>query len=139
MGRVIHTENLAAERNRLMKAMVLALRELGKQSAFNDESRDLAAFLAAALEAAAETVERSVVPWEKRGYWLKADRFRMDWDWMEPLARQMEKAVLEEDLGAIAQSAATLGAKLKNVEVSQKHRFGSPWVGAWRKLRSENR
>ena len=137
MGRVIHTENLSAERNRLMKAMVVALREMGKQNTFTDESRDLASFLAAALETVAETVERSVGPWEKRGYWLKADRFRMNWDWVDPLARQMKKAVLEEDLGTLAQSAATLGAKLNNVEVAQKHRFGSPWVGAWEKLKEK--
>lgn len=139
MGRVIHTQNLSTERSRLMKAMVFALRELGKQSAFTNESRDLAAFLAAALGAVAETIERSVEPWEKRGYWLKADRFRMDWAWVDPLARQMKKAVLEEDLGGIAQSAATLGAKLKDVEVPQKHRLGTPWVGAWEKLKTENR
>ncbi len=111
MGRVIHTQNLSTERNRLMKAMVIALRELGKQNSFTDESRDLAAFLAAALETVAETVERSVEPWEKRGYWLKADRFRMDWAWVDPLAKQMKKAVLAEDLAVIAQGAAKLGAK----------------------------
>jgi len=136
MGRVISTQNLSTERNRLMKAMVVALREMGKQSSFTNGSRDLAAFLAAALETVAETVERSVAPWEKRGYWLKADRFRMDWDWVEPLARKMKQAILEEDLAGIAQSAATLGTKLKNVEVPQKHRLGTPWVGAWEKLKA---
>ena len=119
-----------------MKAMVIALREMGKQNSFTDETRDLAAFLAAALETVAETVERSVEPWEKRGYWLKADRFRMDWAWVYPLARQMKKAVLEDDLAAIAQSAATLGGKLKEVEVPAKHRLGQPWLGAWEKLKT---
>lgn len=137
MGRVISTQNLSTERNRLIKAIVVALRELGKQGAYGDESRDLAAFLAAALETVAETVERSVLPWEKRGYWLKADRFRMDWAWVDSLAKQMKKAVLEEDLGGIAQSAATLGAKLKDVDVAKKHRLGTPWIGAWGKLRAE--
>ncbi len=136
MGRVIHTQNLPTERNRLMKAMVIALRELGKQNSFTDESRDLAAFLAAALETVAETVERSVEPWEKRGYWLKADRFRMDWAWVDPLARQMKQAVLDEDLAVIAQGAAKLGAKLKDVEVSERHRLGQPWKGAWEKLKT---
>ena len=119
-----------------MKAMVIALREMGKQTSFNDESRDLAAFLAAALETVAETIERSVEPWEKRGYWLKADRFRMDWAWVDPLAWQMKQAVLEEDLFAIAQGAAALGGKLKDVEVPKKHRLGKPWIGAWEKLKT---
>jgi len=136
LGRIINTQSLSTERNRLMKAMVIALREMGKQNSFTDETRDLAAFLAAALETVAETVERSVEPWEKRGYWLKADRFRMDWAWVYPLARQMKKAVLEDDLAAIAQSAATLGGKLKEVEVPAKHRLGQPWLGAWEKLKT---
>lgn len=139
MGRVISTQNLSTERNRLMKAIVVVLRELGKQSAFTDESRDLAAFLAAALETVGETVERSVAPWEKRGYWLKADRFRMDWAWVDPLAKQMKAAVLADDLAGIAQGAATLGGKLKYVEVPQKHRLGTPWIGAWEKLKGESR
>jgi hypothetical protein len=136
MGRVISTQNLSTERNRLMKAMVIALREMGKQSTFTNESRDLAAFLAAALETMVETVERSVAPWEKRGYWLKADRFRMDWSWADPLAKQMKKAIMDEDPAGIAQSAASLGSRLKDVEVPQKHRLGTPWVGAWEKLKS---
>jgi hypothetical protein len=137
MGRVISTQNLSTERNRLMKAMVIALREMGKQSSFTNESRDLAAFIAAALKTVGETIERSVEPWEKRGYWLKADRFRMDWDWVIPLAQKMTKAVLDEDLNGIAQNAATLGAKLKDVEVPGKHRLGTPWVGVWGKFKAE--
>jgi hypothetical protein len=51
----------------------------------------------------------------------------------------MKKAVMAEDLGGIAQSAASLAAKLKDVDVPVKHRLGTPWVGAWQKLKAENR
>ncbi len=101
MGRVIHTENLATDRNRLMKAMAIALRELARQPGFDAHTRDLAAFLVLALEGVAESIERSVLPWEKRGYWLKADRFRMDWGWVEPLAKRMRAAVLTTILAAL--------------------------------------
>jgi hypothetical protein len=136
MGRVISTQNLSTERSRLMKAMLIALRELAKHNSFTNESRDLAAFLAAALHTVAETIDRSVEPWEKRGYWLKADRFRMDWAWVDPLAQQMREAVLKDDLGAIAQCVASLGVKLKDVEVPEKHRLGQPWIGALEKLKA---
>jgi hypothetical protein len=139
MGRVISTQNLSTERNRLMKAMVVALREIGSQTEFNDESRDLAAFLAAALRTVAETVDRSVGPWEKRGYWIKADRFRMDWAWVEPLALTLKKAVTAEDVAGIAAAVAQLGGKLKGVQVAEKHRLGKPWIGAWQKLKGENK
>jgi hypothetical protein len=134
MGRVINTENIATDRTRLMKAMSIALRQLAGRGGFDSEARDLAAFLVLALEGVAAGVERSVLPWEKRGYWLKADRFRMDWAWVEPAARNLRTALLSEDIGGVAASIATLADKLKNVEVPAKHRLGTPWVGAWEKL-----
>ncbi len=135
MTRVIHTENLAAERNRLMKGMALAFRELTKLAAFNTQARDLAAFLVLALDGVAETIEHSVQPWEKRGYWLKADRFRMDWAWVEPLRRQLRTAVEAEDPAEVALCMGSLGEKLKDVKVSERHRLGTPWHGAWDQLR----
>jgi len=136
MGRVISTENLVTERNRVMKAMAIATRELAKQPSFNAASRDLLAFLVLALEKVAESIERSVLPWEKRGYWLKADRFRMDWAWVEPLARELRAALISEDETQLAQGMATLSQKLSGVKVVEKHRLGTPWLGAWEKLKA---
>ncbi len=134
MGRIIHTENLATDRNRLMKAMAIASRELAKQAGFTSEARDLAAFLVLALDEVNGSIERSVAPWEKRGYWLKADRFRMDWAWVEPIAQQMRAALMIDDIPAIAQNMAVLGQRLGEVQVPAKHRLGTPWDGAWGKM-----
>ncbi|MCW5877112.1 MAG: hypothetical protein KIS85_09585 [Anaerolineales bacterium] len=131
MGRVIRTENLATERNRLMKAMALAMRELTKLAAFNSQARDLAAFLVLALDSIAETIERSVEPWEKRDYWLKADRFRMEWAWVEPLRKELRQAVQQEDPAEITVLLAVLSQRLKDVKISERHRLGTPWQGAW--------
>lgn len=137
MGRVISTENLATERNRLLKAMALALREMAKKSSYDEESRDLAAFLVLALDNVAESIERSVLAWEKRGYWVKADRFRMEWAWAESLRTKMRAAVNTEKPEEIAMAASTLSDKLKGVKVSERHRLGSPWHGAWAQLTAE--
>ncbi|MGH2582543.1 MAG: hypothetical protein ACRDFQ_06565 [Anaerolineales bacterium] len=134
MGRVIRTENISTQRNRLMKALALALRELGKQLAFGTESRDLAAFIVLALDEVAETVERSVQPWEKRDYWVKADRFRMEWAWVAPIAKEMRVALIAEDAGGVAAAAARLAPRLREIEVPERHRLGTPWVGALEKF-----
>jgi hypothetical protein len=134
MGRVISTENIATDRTRLMKAMTIALRQLAGRPGFDSEARDLAAFLVLALDGVAAGVERSVQPWEKRGYWLKADRFRMDWGWVEPAALKLRTALMNDDIGGVAGTIATLADKLKDVEVPAKHRLGTPWIGAWDKL-----
>jgi hypothetical protein len=69
---VIKIEGAGKERKRLTRAVVLAIRELMQQTEPDSKTRDLAAFIALALLAIDETIDESVTPWEKRGYWLKS-------------------------------------------------------------------
>lgn len=134
MGRVINPDNVGSERNRMMKALAIALRELVNHNQVDATSRDLAAFMVFALEGIAATIERTVAPWEKRDYWLKADRFRLEWAWAGQLAGQLRLAVLDEDWAAIGQLAAQLGDKVNGVKLGKTHRLGTPWQGAWARL-----
>lgn len=134
MSRVINPESAGKERTNLTKQVVLALRELMLQQKADDHSRDLAAFIALALLAIHTTVDQSVEAWEKRGYWVKADRFRMDWEWTATLGNRMRTAILEEDWGMIAATSAQVAQKLMKVKVPVRHRFGEPWKGAWKRL-----
>ncbi|MBN2502338.1 MAG: hypothetical protein JXB38_16255 [Anaerolineales bacterium] len=137
MSRVINTENIGTQRNRMCKGVVLSIRELMSQTKPDSKSRDLVAFIALSLEAIADTVEKTVIPWEKRDYWVKADRFRMEWAWAGKYAKLMRKAALDEDWPEIAMIAAQVGQQLSNVKVSPRHRMGTPWVGAWKKLTAQ--
>jgi hypothetical protein len=114
--------------------VVLAIRELMGQSDVTDETRDLAAFIALKLDAIFETIEVTVAPWEKRDYWVKADRFRMEWAWSEKYAEEMREAVTEDDWQQVAATSAKTAEKLKKVEVPKRHRMGEPWHGAWEML-----
>ena len=134
MSRVINPEGSGKERTRLVKSVVLALRELMRQAEPNEHSRDLAAFIALALLQISETVEVSVEAWEKKGYWVKADRFRMEWAWCGRMGNQMRQAVLSDDWGTVALVAAQVGGKLNAVDVPVRHHLGQPWQGAWQQL-----
>ena len=134
MSRIYNPESAGKERNRLSKAVVLAIRELAKQAEPGEEARDLAAFIAIALSIIAETIDASVAAWEKRDYWVKADRFRMEWSWAEPTARKMRSALLADDWAGVAQAAAQAAQKLSKITVPPGHRLGKPWVGAWEEL-----
>lgn len=111
----------------------LAVRELLRQPEPNDETRDLAIFIVLSLDAIADTIDPSVEAWEKRGYWVKADRFRMEWSWTGKRASQMREALFIEDWGAVAMSAVQVAQQpqIGSVNISPKHRMGKPWVGAW--------
>ena len=135
MGRIINTEGAGKERNRLSRCIVLSLRELMRQSQPDDKSRDLAAFIALALLSISDTVEASVLAWEKKGYWVKADRYRMEWSWTERFGKQMKQAVFQEDWPMVAQVSVQVAQKLMSVEVPLRNRLGTPWVGAWGTLK----
>lgn len=136
MSRVINPKSAGKQRAQLTKAIVLAVRELAHQTEPAAEARDLAAFIALALRIIAEGIDVSVAAWEKRDYWVKADKFRMDWAWAGPLSQKMEQAVLAEEWGMIANSAAQVAQKLGKIQVSPNHRLGKPWVGSFERLRS---
>ena len=135
MSRVINPDSAGKERTRLTKAIVISIRELAKQSNPGKEARDLAAFIALALLAIADGIDVSVAAWEKRDYWVKADRFRMDWAWAGQMGEKMKSAVLAEDWGSVAMLSAQIAQKLYKVKVSEKHKMGTPWVGSWKQLK----
>ncbi len=134
MSRVINTESAGKQRTQLTKAIVLAIRELMKQSEPGLPSRDLAAYIARSAREIGQTVDVSVQAWEKRGYWLKADRFRMDWEWADVLGRKMEQALRNDDWTQVALVAVQIAQKLGKVKVPARNRIGAPWEGAWKTL-----
>lgn len=137
MSPVINPDSAGRERPRLTKAIVLAVRELAKQREVTDEAKDLAAFIALALKSISEGIDVSVTAWEKRDYWIKADKFRMEWIWTEQYADKMKTAVLTDDWGNVAMLSAQIAQKFNKIVVSDNHRLGKPWVGAYRQLVSE--
>lgn len=139
MARVINLNNVGTERKRLTKGVVIALRELMKQQSPDSSTFDLAAFISLALHEIFETVDQSVTAWEKRGYWLKADRFRLQWEWAEMESIEMKNALLTEDWANVALVSARVAENLNEVEVSKRHRLGTPWVGAWERLKELDR
>jgi len=137
MTRIIQTEKIGTERKRLVRAIVISLRELSKQTNQDGTTRDLLAFIAFCLQTIAKGVETTVAPWEKRDYWVKADRFRMEWEWTGTTAMKMKSALLQDEWEQIPEILALVGQKFSSTKVSDKHRMGTPWIGSWDKLQQE--
>jgi hypothetical protein len=137
MSRVINPDSAGKQRTKLSKSIVLALRQLARQSDTGGETRDLAAFISVALEAISQGIDASVAAWEKRGYWVKADKFRMDWAWAGPISEKMRSAIAADDWATVAMLAAQVAEKLNRVQVTDNHRLGKPWDGAYERLREK--
>ncbi|MCC7118034.1 MAG: hypothetical protein IT310_05870 [Anaerolineales bacterium] len=131
MSRVINPDSVGKERTRLSKSIVLCIRELAKQNAVSAETKDQAAFIALALQAIAEGIDASVSAWEKRDYWVKADKFRMEWMWAGQTAEKLKTAVLADDWATIAMLLPKIAERFQKVEVSDNHRLGKPWNEAY--------
>src|SRR5215217_5131992 len=138
LSRVINPESAGKDRTRLTKAVVLAIRELAKQKDITNETKDLAAFISLALRTIADGIDVSVVAWEKRDYWVKADKFRMEWMWSGQYADKIKVAIFTDDWGTIAMTIPQIAQKLSKIEVSDNHRLGKPWVGAFTQLTSRS-
>jgi len=134
LSRIIKTESAGKDRTRLSRSIVLALRELMRQAEPGEESRDLAAYIALALLEIHETIDVSVQAWEKRGYWVKADRFRMEWEWSGSMGQRMAQAVRDDEWGSIAMLSVQIAQRFMSIKLPERHRLGSPWVGAWDRL-----
>src|SRR5216684_3570135 len=116
MSRVINTDSAGKRRTQLTKMIVLAVRELARQKDTNHEARDLAAFIAVTLKGISDGIDGSVAAWEKRGYWVKADKFRLEWSWAGPTSEKLSKAVLSDDWSAVAAASAQIAQRFVKIQ-----------------------
>jgi len=134
LSRLINPDSVGKERTRLSKSIVLCIRELAKQSKVTPDTKDQAAYIALALQTISEGIDASVAAWEKRDYWVKADKFRMEWMWASQYAAKLKEAVLSDDWATIATMLPSIAQKFSKIEVSDNHRLGKPWSSAYKLL-----
>jgi hypothetical protein len=139
MSRIVNSESAGKDRTRLTKVVVISVRELLRQQEVSDLSRDLIACVLRSLDAIYETIDASVAAWEDRGYWVKADHFRMEWQWTKIIADKMRPLVYEENYGELIPLMVQVMQALQSVKVSENHRLGTPWVGQWQLLMAERK
>jgi len=129
MSRIISHEGPGKVRGVLTKAIVAGIRQLAKREKFDDESKDIISFIILSLEEITQSVEKSVVAWEKRNYWIKADKFRMEWAWSSKCSQMLRTAYMENDLFEMSKGIAEVGKYLSYINISDRNRIGTPWKG----------
>ena len=114
-----------------MQQLAMALRWAIQQEASNSGMQDLTAFVIMALSEINASVARTAEAWEKRGYWLKADRFVHQWSWVSRAKHDLDTALSEADVAGIAQAFARLAPHLAQVASPRRLPSEPPWEGAW--------
>ena len=136
MSRIIATESVGQQRHKLRRTIAEALRRLATKQTFDRESLDLAALIVFSLRRLEEGVEQTASAWEKRDYYLKADRFRLEWDWLNETAYALESALLLGNHDRVPENLATLFPKFADITISRYTRSSKLWEGCFQRLQS---
>ena len=133
MGRVINPDTGGRQRLFLSRNILHACRMSTANNLSMDELRDMAAFVYYSLIAIDRSVNVTVTAWERRDFWVKADKFRHEWTWALKYITRINEAIDSGDWTRIRHSFLELQSQLVGINLSSNNRLGRPWVGAWDK------
>ena len=136
VSQIINPSTPGKERNRLSKAIVITIRAFMRQEKPDKNTKDMLAFIILALREISNGIDKSVTAWEKRGYWIKADKYRMEWEWTSQYADQLHAAFNNEKWSEITALLMQIMGRFSDIKVSDKHRMGKPWIGALKKYQA---
>ncbi len=137
MSRIIHTEAPGKVRHQHRRTVAEALRRLSQKSQLDDEVQDLAALIIFSLHGMADTIEQTTEAWEKRDYWMKAERFREEWRWLESTTDELGSVIYEGRWDSLPVVLAQLMPRFADITVKQMTRKPVLWQGAYEKFMGE--
>jgi hypothetical protein len=134
MGRIVYTESPGKTRHHYRRSIAEMLRRLSQKKQIDLEAKDQAAAIVLCLQGIADTVDQTVRAWEKRDYWMKAERFSREWMWLDPMADQLGALIYEERWYDLPVVLAKLAPHFADVTVKRMTRSENFWDGAHERL-----
>ncbi|MFQ5852404.1 MAG: hypothetical protein ACE5JU_17715 [Candidatus Binatia bacterium] len=134
MSRVIHTDSPGTQRQRVRRTIAEALRRLMEKNDLDEEARDLAALVVFSLRELSDGVDRSASAWEKRGYFVKADRFRREWEWVDRTADELATLLRGEEWVRLPVVLARLAPRFADIKVRRLTRSPALWQDCYQRL-----
>lgn len=131
MSRVINTESNSSTRRKILQKIALVLRHSTNSSIDESVQNDMFAFLILSLQIIDTLTGNTIEAWEKRGYWIKADRFRQEWLWVEHIGKNLSEGLEKNDLLTCALQLAKLAEHVSDVSIPKRQLSTEPWKGAW--------
>jgi hypothetical protein len=138
MSRVINPYAPGKSRSYHMRTLAEMLRRLASKGNVDAETRDMLAAMVIILRKIDEGIDVSAEAWEKRDYWLKADRFRRDWEWTGKVADQLEAMIRGEEWDQLPAIMIELHRHLAGIQIKKMTRKPELWEGAYDQLMAES-
>ena len=134
MSRVINTNSPAKVRSHCRRTIAEILRRLSKKEEIDEDTRDMAAMIVFMLDEINQSVEQTVRAWEKRDYWMKAERFMREWEWSREAAANFDDVIRNEAWDLLPELLADLFPRFADVQVKKMTRSPALWDGARERL-----
>jgi hypothetical protein len=138
MSRIIYTESPGKVRHQHRRTIAEALRRLSQKPQLDGEAKDLVALIVFSLHGVAETVDQTVDAWERRDYWMKAERFREKWRWLDPLTDELSGVTHEGQWDRLPSVLARLMPYFADIRVKRMTRKPTLWEGAYERFVRED-
>ncbi|MCO5193603.1 MAG: hypothetical protein M9928_11740 [Anaerolineae bacterium] len=134
MSRVINTNNPTKLRNRNRRTIAEMLWQLSRKDGLDEEAHDMAATVVFSLIEIHNGVMQSAEAWEKRGYWIKAERFISEWAWAQEMAANLDDVLRHEAWDLLPGLLMELFPRFDDIEIKSLTRKPDEWRGAYRRL-----
>ena len=134
MSRVIHVDNPGKRRNAARRSVAEILRYLSRKSAIDDEAKDMSAALVFLLTEIKGTVDESAAAWEKRGYWMKVERFVRDFEWIPEAAANLDDIIRHNARDLLPELLADLSPRFDDINIKTMTRKPTEWRGTYARL-----
>ena len=134
MSRVIHVDNPGKRRNAARRSIAEILRYLSRKGQIDDEARDMSAALVFLLTEVKATVDESAAAWEKRGYWMKVERFVRDFEWIPEAAGNLDDVIRHNAWDLLPELLADLSPRFDDIKIKTMTRKPTEWRGTYARL-----
>lgn len=131
MSRVIRPQSAARIRSKLLQSLAHAIAADHENELAKSERRDVLTFVVQILEEIASSVSATTGTWEKRGYWVKADRFMLEWSWVTAVREPLIRALEQSEMPSPTVLYRGFNRHLSEIEVPARMQRTKPWAGAW--------
>lgn len=137
MSRIINVNSPSKIRNRNRRSIAEIMRLLIQKPELDDEAKDMAAMLVFLLKEIYDGVEQSAAAWEKRDYWMKAERFMRDWQWTIGMAADMDDVIRHEAWDLVPELLLDMYPRFEDIQIKSMTRKATLWNGAYKRLLAE--
>jgi hypothetical protein len=138
MSRVVKLDGPGKQRSQIMRTAAEVIRRLSEKTDLDEEAQDMAALLVFCFREIDRGIDDSVTAWEKRDYWVKAERFRARWSWAGLASRELERVVRDGSWDHLPTALVKVLPHFEEVKIAKYTRKASLWNGAYTRLLHEH-